>query len=200
MTGDEYLLVCLMEECSEIQKAASKALRFGPNGYWDAENGTNREAIARELDDLAGVVELLYDRKLLRLQDILGVAGKKLKIKEFMLVSRKLGRIEAIPTSQPGPITVPGVIAAVERFYHIEPGRLSSRSRVRTLLGPRQVAMYLCRKNTIASYAEIGRAFKRDHPSVVNAFQKISETKDLQLIQHVLEIQREFDSIPCEGS
>jgi len=25
----EYLLTCLMEECAEVQKAATKALRFG---------------------------------------------------------------------------------------------------------------------------------------------------------------------------
>ncbi len=116
---------------------------------------------------------------------------------------KKIDRIvlggEEARISNSGPITIPSVIASVERFYHIEPGRLSSRSRVRTVLGPRQVAMYLCRHNTIASYAEIGRAFNRNHPSVVNAFRNIADTKDLQLIQHVAEIQRRLDAARGEG-
>mgnify|MGYP001355265869 CR=1 FL=1 len=38
MNEREYLLVCVMEECSEIQKAASKALRFNLNKSEEIEN------------------------------------------------------------------------------------------------------------------------------------------------------------------
>ena len=64
MTEQEHLLTCLMEECAEVQQAVSKALRFGLNDSYK-DYGVNRERIEDELCDLAGVLELLYDRKII---------------------------------------------------------------------------------------------------------------------------------------
>lgn len=49
MTYEEYLLVHLMEEASEVVKACSKALRFGLDHYNEKEGMTNRLHIATEL-------------------------------------------------------------------------------------------------------------------------------------------------------
>lgn len=51
---------------------------------------------------------------------------------------------------------------------------LRSRSRKRTIAFPRQVAMYLCRKHTEETLADIGRVFKRDHSTVMHAIKTIS--------------------------
>lgn len=67
MTTQEHLLVCLMEECSEVQKACAKALRFGLDDTYRADNElglpkwdlTPRQEIRHELNDLIGVVSLL---------------------------------------------------------------------------------------------------------------------------------------------
>ena len=52
------LLICLVEECSEVIHAATKCLRFGFDrthpGY-----GHNREVLAREVGDLLGVIDEL---------------------------------------------------------------------------------------------------------------------------------------------
>ena len=56
MTKDEYLLVHLMEECSEVQKACSKMLRFG-------KTDENIVDLWNELDDvkfLASQLSFLY--------------------------------------------------------------------------------------------------------------------------------------------
>ncbi len=50
---------------------------------------------------------------------------------------------------------------------------LASRSRRRDVLLPRQIAMYLCKRYTSASFQEIGRALGRDHSSVKNAVAKV---------------------------
>lgn len=50
---------------------------------------------------------------------------------------------------------------------------LRSRSRKRSISFPRQVAMYLARKYTEESLADIGRAFNRDHSTVLHAIKAV---------------------------
>ncbi|MCZ6782454.1 MAG: hypothetical protein O7G30_04005, partial [Proteobacteria bacterium] len=71
---------------------------------------------------------------------------------------------------RPDPATVIGVVTS---FFKTTPAALASRSRRRDVLVPRQLAMYLCRRYTDASMAEIGRALGRDHPAVRNAVDRI---------------------------
>lgn len=52
---------------------------------------------------------------------------------------------------------------------------LCSKSRKKTVTVPRQIAMYLARKHTEQSLAEIGRVFKRDHSTVLHAIKVVSD-------------------------
>jgi chromosomal replication initiator protein len=61
------------------------------------------------------------------------------------------------------------VLGAVCSFFGASRESLALRSRRRDVLVPRQIAMYLCRRYTHASVAEIAEIFGRDHPSVRNA-------------------------------
>jgi len=61
------------------------------------------------------------------------------------------------------------IIDLVARAYSLDADMLRSRSRRRRITRPRQLAMYLCRRYTDASLAEIGRALQRDHTSVLYA-------------------------------
>jgi chromosomal replication initiator protein len=54
---------------------------------------------------------------------------------------------------------------------------LRSRSRKRSVTFPRQVAMYLTRKYTKNSLADIGSMYNRDHSTVLYAIKTI--TKDM---------------------
>ncbi len=71
--------------------------------------------------------------------------------------------------SEPRALRPESVVKAVATFFGTTPSALASRSRRRDVLVPRQLAMYLCRRHTGASLAEIGRAVGRDHPAVANA-------------------------------
>jgi chromosomal replication initiator protein len=51
---------------------------------------------------------------------------------------------------------------------------LQSRSRKRTVAFPRQVAMYLCRKHTEDTLADIGKVFQRDHSTVMHAVKVVT--------------------------
>jgi chromosomal replication initiator protein len=64
----------------------------------------------------------------------------------------------------------------VGEYFRISPDELKSLSRQRSILYPRQVAMYLCRKLTDSSLPEIGRFFGgKNHTTVLHAIEKIEQ-------------------------
>jgi chromosomal replication initiator protein len=82
---------------------------------------------------------------------------------------RKVGQVERCGRA----LDVAAVLGTVGAFFGLSPAELASRSRRREVLRPRQLAMYLCRRYTEASLAEIGRALGRDHPAVRHAAEAV---------------------------
>jgi chromosomal replication initiator protein len=82
----------------------------------------------------------------------------------------------ADPHGRSGAIGVDAVIHTVAEFFGVSIDELSSRSRKRSILVPRQLAMFLSRRYTDASLAEIGRALGRDHPAVRNAVRVVERS------------------------
>lgn len=65
--------------------------------------------------------------------------------------------------------------AFVGRQFNVSEEELCSRSRKRSITFPRQVGMYLTRKYTKNSLAEIGSFYKRDHSTVQYAIKTITQ-------------------------
>jgi chromosomal replication initiator protein len=63
----------------------------------------------------------------------------------------------------------------IARQFKVSIGDLQSRSRKKTIAFPRQISMYLARKYTEQGLAEIGKAFNRDHSTVLHSVRVISE-------------------------
>jgi chromosomal replication initiator protein len=88
-------------------------------------------------------------------------------------------------------VTLDGIQQRVAEYFQIALHELRGVSRQRSILYPRQMAMYLCRRLTEASLPEIGRAFGgRDHTTVLHAVGKITReiTQDphkKQTIEHL---------------
>jgi len=62
----------------------------------------------------------------------------------------------------------------VSDYFKIRPVDIKSTRRVKSLVVPRQIAMYLCKKHAGASFPEIGEKFGgKDHTTVIHAFRKI---------------------------
>lgn len=123
LTRDEYLLVVLAEECSEIAQAASecqsteltasdrneliqstsmiakivsKVLRFGLDDGHPSEARDNQAALADEICDLLGIVEMLREHGVLRLTDEqihMAKERKRSKVKRYMDYSGQRGRL-----------------------------------------------------------------------------------------------------------
>ena len=70
-------------------------------------------------------------------------------------------------------VTLQCVVAEV---FGLRPDDLIARCRTKKVTFPRQVAMYLARKLTGASFPQIGRAFNRDHATVLHAYRRVKES------------------------
>jgi NTP pyrophosphatase (non-canonical NTP hydrolase) len=98
-TEIEHLLICLIEECSEVQKACTKALRFGLNDTWHPSLNlpewklTPAEEIEHELNDVAGVVSLLNAHGVVLQGDKAMVDAKKAKVLKMLEYSRDKGTL-----------------------------------------------------------------------------------------------------------
>jgi len=60
--------------------------------------------------------------------------------------------------------------------YKISVNELQSRSRKRHISFPRQIAMYMTRKYTDLSLADIGQIYQRDHSTVLYAIKTVTKT------------------------
>lgn len=98
MNSQEHLLTCVAEECAEVTKDVSKALRFGLGDHYDKEpmGRDNRERIIDELNDLLGVIDMLVemgafpkDWQSLQKQD-----AKKHRVRKYMGYAAKVGALK----------------------------------------------------------------------------------------------------------
>ena len=92
------------------------------------------------------------------------------------------------PTRGHKAITAEDILKAVASYYRIKVSDIKSARRTKQVVIPRQVGMYLCRKMTGLSFAEIADAFgKNDHTTVIHACDRITDTmqRDSELNQVV---------------
>lgn len=86
---------------------------------------------------------------------------------------------DILPPPRPKKITIEQIQKAVATYYHLELSELLSKKRNKQLVYPRQIAMYICRKLTDASFPQLGDQFGgRDHTTVMHATEKVE--KDIQ--------------------
>lgn len=73
-------------------------------------------------------------------------------------------------------ITVEDIQKVVAEQFHIKTAEMKSKKRNRTIVQPRQITMYLCRKLTSLSFPEIGRHFGgKDHTTVIHACRQMEK-------------------------
>lgn len=88
--------------------------------------------------------------------------------------AKRILREFSAPDSRP--LTIDDIQKVVCDFYQLKPSDLRSRSRARAVAVPRQVAMYLCRRHTDASFPTIGDRFGgRDHSTVIHAATSVEQ-------------------------
>src|SRR5699024_10056050 len=90
-------------------------------------------------------------------------------------------------------VTIETIQNAVCKYYHIPLNDLKGKKRVRSIVVPRQIAMYLSRELTSASLPKIGQEFGgKDHTTVIHAYEKIEQAlkKDADMKREVNDIKK----------
>ncbi len=90
--------------------------------------------------------------------------------------------------------TFEDILEAVSRYYSVSVNDMLGASRVREILMPRQIAMYLGKKYRHMSFVRLGEIFgNRDHTTVMNAVSKIDRAMhhDAQLLREMRAIEQE---------
>lgn len=89
--------------------------------------------------------------------------------------------------------TARNIIEAAAKFFNINIKDLIGQSRKKELVVPRQIAMYLMRKEINASYPSIGQELGgRDHTTAMHAYNKIEKEcrEDERIKQHIDSIKQ----------
>jgi NTP pyrophosphatase (non-canonical NTP hydrolase) len=85
---EQYLLICLAEECDEVGQRVMKTLRFGADETQPGDTRTNRQRLQEELNDLLGVASMLgLDLRNSR-------EPKRSKVERYMRYSEECGTLE----------------------------------------------------------------------------------------------------------
>lgn len=93
MNRIEHLLTILSEECAEVTKECSKALRFGlENPY---QGTTSSQKIADELNDLIAVADMIKDASVIGpFIDDKKIKAKKDKVEKYLEYSKRIGKLK----------------------------------------------------------------------------------------------------------
>ena len=139
-------------------------------------------------DRLAALLKEQHDYSIARPE---GLARKiEIRAKDFLTPIE----ICVLPIRDAVP-TVDAIKRVVCRHFSISHDDIMSERRLKEVVRPRQIAMYLCREKTRRSLPDIGRMFGgKDHTTVLHADRKIRELmlKDWKLAHDVADLEAQL--------
>lgn len=101
--------------------------------------------------------------------------------------------IDGLISNRKDSITIPLILETTARYFDIKEEELCIGGREQKLARARQIAMYLSRELTKASFPEIGTHFGgKDHTTVMYAYNKIKEENDPAIRAHINNIRNEL--------
>lgn len=97
---------------------------------------------------------------------------------------------DVITTAKTTQISPDVIINATAEYFGISVDELTGTSRVKAIIVPRQIAMYLCRQLTDWSLPAISRPFSKDHTTVMHNVDKIAKliAEDRKIYSQVNEL------------
>lgn len=87
---EQELLICLIEECSEVIQRATKLLRFGAEEKQSGQEKTNTERLSEEFGDLLEVSNMLIECGIILLYNVeIGKESKRKKLKKYLQTNKE---------------------------------------------------------------------------------------------------------------
>jgi len=104
------------------------------------------------------------------------VAHNQLTGQQIGLEMAEVALRDLLRAREPKKVKIEDIQRVVSKHFNVTKADLLSARRTRTVVRPRQIAMYLAKALTPRSLPEIGRRFgNRDHTTVLHAVRKIEE-------------------------
>jgi chromosomal replication initiator protein len=172
---------CLPRAIPGLDPRLSSQMTAGLVAELDCPDAQVRRRILRSKAAGGGVglpedcLDLLVDRVRGNVRDLEGVliqlvsTASLLKRRIDLSLTESALRKISDPHPQVRELAPRTVMEVVAAFFRTTPEALTSRSRRRDVLVPRQLAMYLCRRFTDEPVGVIARCFGRNHTAVANA-------------------------------
>jgi len=88
---------------------------------------------------------------------------------------------DIISNSKPKLVTTDTIKNIVGQYYGIKVEDFNAKKRNKSIVLPRQIAMFLCRELTDLSLPRIGEEFGRDHTTIMHAYEKISSEMKINI-------------------
>ena len=168
-----------------------------------------RQAILRYKAERTGrhvpdeIIEIIAERVQSNIRELEGAFNRIVAFAELSgsPITPKLTEIalaDLLPMSSE--IPPQRIVASVAEFYKIPAERLLSRDRSRAVSFPRQIAMYLLRREADISLPQIGKEMGgRDHSTVMYAIDKINEmlVSDERLRKQIGQIRQKLHTPPA---
>jgi chromosomal replication initiator protein len=103
---------------------------------------------------------------------------------------------DIIANYKPKLVTPAAIKDVVGQYYNIKIEDFNAKKRNKSIVLPRQIAMFLCRELTDLSLPRIGEEFGRDHTTIMHAYEKISSDMkiDSQLKSVIEELKSKIES------
>ena len=88
------------------------------------------------------------------------------------------------------------IIQCVADYYNVKPGDLVGPRRTQNITRPRQLAIYLAKMMTTRSLPHIGRAFNRDHTTILYSIERVEklQANDSSIAEDIAIIRRRLES------
>lgn len=99
---------------------------------------------------------------------------------------------DIISNSKPKLLTADAIKEIVGQYYNIKIEDFNAKKRNKSIVLPRQIAMFLCRELTDLSLPRIGEEFGRDHTTIMHAYEKIST--DMKIDSQLKSVLEELKS------
>jgi len=109
-----------------------------------------------------------------RIESTIIALGARAALNHDIIDEKLIEEVVRFLTGSSRELTARAISELVGAQFRVSLEEMRSKSRKRAIAFPRQVAMYLSRKHTEETLADIGNLFKRDHSTVMHSIKVVS--------------------------